>query len=150
MARISIFKGREARLNKAILWILALQGPLNIYNIWRKVRVQRDFSYIRYHVVNRRVRALKEQGYIEKHGEKRAEKIELMAPLYQLTVRAYLAILLNKINLEAFIEKAPEENIISALTALASTDQFFLITNPYSPLPPAAHNRSRKIRNSGV
>jgi len=73
-----------------------------------------------------------------------------MAPLYQLTARAYLAILLNKTDLDSFIEKAPEENIISALTTLASTDQFFLITNPYSPLPPAAHNKSRKIGNPDV
>jgi len=122
MARISIFKGREARLNKAIFWILAQQGPLNTYNIWRKVRAQRDFSYIRYHVVNRRVRALREQGYIEKHGEKRAEKIDLMAPLYQLTARAYLAMLLNEINLDHFIEKATEAHIITAVAAFICTE----------------------------
>jgi len=122
MARISIFKGREARLNKAILWILALQGPLNTYKIWRKVRAERDFAYVRYHVINRKVRALRDQGYLEKYGEERAEKMILMVPLYQLTARAYLAILLNKVDLNNFLEKAPEAKILSALVAFTPED----------------------------
>jgi len=73
MARISIFKGREARLNKAIFWILAKQSPMTIYDIWKKLRGQRDFAYIRYHIVNRRVRALERQGYIEKSGERKTK-----------------------------------------------------------------------------
>lgn len=114
MARISIFKGREARLNKAIFWILALQGSLTIYEIWRKLKDQRDFAYIRYHIVNRRVRALEERGCIEKSGERRT-KTGFVAAVYQLTTRAYLSIVLVKINLDDFIEKAPEATILSAL-----------------------------------
>jgi len=56
MARIAVFKGRDARLNKAIFWILAQQGPPTIYDIWRELRTQRDFAYIPYNTVNRRVR----------------------------------------------------------------------------------------------
>lgn len=117
MARIFIFKGREARLNKAIFRVLAKHEPLTIYDIWRKLRDQRDFAYIRYHIVNRRVRALEEQSYVEKIGERKT-KTGFKAALYQLTVRAYLAILLDKINLDDFIEKAPEARIVSALGAL--------------------------------
>jgi len=124
MARITLFKGREARLNKAILWILALQTPLTIYDIWRKLRDQRDFTYIRYPIVNRRVRALAQQGLVEKIGERRT-KTGFLAALYQLTARAYLAIVLDKINLDDFIEKAPEDSIIAMLTALASEDRLF-------------------------
>jgi len=116
MARISIFTGRDARLNKAVFWILAQQSPLTIYDIWRRIRAERDFTYIRYHAVNRRVRALEDHGYIEKSGERKT-KTGFAAKLYQLTARAYLAMLLNSIDLEDFIEKASEAMILSALSA---------------------------------
>jgi DNA-binding PadR family transcriptional regulator len=116
MARISVFKGRDARLNKAIFWILAQQGPLTIYDLWRKLRTQRDFAYIPYNTVNRRVRALEEHGYIEKSGERKT-KTGFAAKLYQLTARAYLAMLLNRTNLDDFVEKASEAKIFNALAA---------------------------------
>ncbi len=114
MARISVFKGRDARLNKAIFWILAQQGPLTIYDLWRKLRTQRDFAYIPYNTVNRRVRALEEHGYIEKSGERKT-KTGFVAKLYQLTARAYLAMLLKSIDMDEFIEKAADSKILSAL-----------------------------------
>jgi DNA-binding PadR family transcriptional regulator len=120
MARISIFKGREARLNKAIFWILAQQEPLTTYDIWRKLRTQRDFAYIRYHIVNRRVRALDNRGYIEKSGEKKT-KTGFKTKIYKLTVRAYLAILLSRITLDDFTEKAPENMVITTLSAIIFT-----------------------------
>ena len=49
-----------------------------------------------------------------KKGERKT-KTGFAAKLYQLTTRAYLAILLNRIHLESFIEKASEAPIISAL-----------------------------------
>ena len=119
MARISVFKGREARFNKAIFWVLAQQGPLTIYDVWRKVRTQRDFAYMPYSTVNRRVRALEERRYIEKSGERRT-KTGFAAKLYQLTARAYLALLLDKIDLDNFVEKAIDTSVISAIAALVS------------------------------
>ncbi|MEM3578540.1 MAG: hypothetical protein QXX51_08900 [Candidatus Bathyarchaeia archaeon] len=62
-----------------------MQSPLTIYDIWRKLRTQSDFAYIRYHIVNRRVRTLKEQGFIEKIGERKT-KNGFQAILYQLTL----------------------------------------------------------------
>jgi len=122
MARISIFKGREARVNKAIFWILAQQSPLTIYDIWRKLRIQRDFAYRRYHIVNRRVRTLKEQGFIEKVGERRT-KTGFQVILYQLTLRAYLSILLDKFDMNCFLKKAPSDDVLSMLVILASQQQ---------------------------
>jgi len=119
MARVSVFKGRDARLNKAIFWILAQQSPLTIYDVWRRLRTQRDFAYIPYNTVNRRIRALEEQGYIEKSGERKT-KTGFAAILYQLTARAYLAILLDKIDLDNFIENAPESSIFNAIEAIIS------------------------------
>jgi len=122
MARITVFKGRDARLNKAIFWILAQQSPLTIYDIWRKLRTQRDFAYIPYNTVNRRVRVLEERGYVEKSGERKT-KTGFVAALYQLTARAYLAILIDKIDLDIFIEKAPDVSILSAIAAIVSASQ---------------------------
>ena len=84
------------------------------------MRDQRDFAYIRYHIVNRRIRTLERQGYVEKSGEKKT-KTGFAAILYQMTNRAHLAALLNKINLDDFIEKAPEYNILGALRAFTLT-----------------------------
>ena len=94
--------------------------PMTICDIWQKLRDQRDFAYIRYHIVNRRVRALERLRYIEKIGERKT-KTGFAAILYQLTARAYLAILLDEISLDEFLEKAPETSILSALGALMST-----------------------------
>ena len=121
MARIRVFKGRDARLNKAIFWILAQQGPLTIYDVWRKLRTQRDFAYIPYNTVNRRVRALVENGFVEKIGQRRT-RTGFVALLYQLTVRAYLAVVLDRIDIDGFIEKAPEAMTLTALAALIYTE----------------------------
>jgi len=114
MARIAVFKGRDARLNKAVFWILAQQGTLTIYDLWRKLRTQRDFAYIPYNTVNRRVRALEEHGYIETSGERKT-KTGFAVKLYQLTARAYLAMLLRRIDIDEFVEKATDFKILSAL-----------------------------------
>ena len=120
MARIHVFKGREARLSKAIFWILAYESPLSIYEIWRKVRGFRDFAYIRYHVVNRRVRNLEKSGYLERDGQ-RISKTGFTINLYQLSIKAYLAVLLNTIDLEKFMDTASEQQIVTAVVMLASS-----------------------------
>jgi hypothetical protein len=86
------------------------------------MRTQRDFAYIPYNTVNRRVRALEEQGSVEKIGERKT-KTGFVAMLYQLTARAYLAILIDKIDLDIFIEKAPDVSILSAIAAIVSARQ---------------------------
>lgn len=114
-----VFKGRTRQLTKAIFWTLALKGPSTAYDICREVRTQKALKYTRYSVVNRRVRTLEELSYVEKVGTKNT-KAGFKAPLYQLTVRAYLAIVLNQINLEHFIEGAEENAVLSALATLSS------------------------------
>jgi len=114
--KLSVFKGREAKLNRAIFWVLAQEGPLIAYDVCRKVRTQKPLKYTRYSVVNRRVRSLEEAGYIEKTGPKKT-RAGFEAQLYQNTYRAYLAIIVNQTNFNEFIEKAEEDEIISALSS---------------------------------
>jgi predicted transcriptional regulator len=115
--RISVFKGREARLNRAIFHILALKGPLTIYEVCKEVRTQKGLKQTRYTNVNRRIRNLEQSGCLEKAGTRKTQA-GFQATLYQLTPRAYLAFLLNQINLDNFIQTADEDAIIATLAAL--------------------------------
>jgi len=76
-------------------------------------------------VVNRRVRALEDLGYLEKAGSRRT-KTGFEVQLYGLTPRTYLAILLNQINLDKFIESADEADILVILGALSYSTDLYL------------------------
>jgi hypothetical protein len=115
--RISVFKGREARLNFAVFHVLSLKGPQTIYDIHKEVKTQRGLKHTKYTNVNRRVRILEESGYLEKVGTTKTQA-GFQATLYQITARAYLAFLLNQINLDNFIATADEATVIAALGIL--------------------------------
>jgi len=114
--RLSVFKGREARLNRAVFQVLALKSPLTTYDIFREVRKRRDLAHARYSVFTRRVKALQESDYIMKVGARKT-RLGYETGLYQLTPRAELAVALDQTNLDKFIRKADYHRIISALDA---------------------------------
>jgi len=119
IGRISVFKGREAKLNRAIFQVLALKSPLTIYDIHKEVKARRGLKHTKYTNVLRRIRALEKEGYLEKAGTREIKtQPGSQTILYQLTPRAYLAILLNKINLDNFILGADEQSIIAMLVAI--------------------------------
>ena len=117
--RISVFKGREAKLNFAVFHVLALKGPLIIYDIHKEVKAQKGLKHTKSTNVLRRIRALEESGYLEKAGTRKTlpgyERV-----LYKLSSKTYLALLLNKVNLDSFIQTADEDTIIATLAALMS------------------------------
>jgi len=114
--RLSVFKGREARLNKAIFHVLALKGPLTIYEISKEVKAQKGLKHTKYTNINRRVRALEGLDYLAKIGLRKTQA-GFQAVLYQLTPRAYLALLLNQINLDKFVNNMGETGVIAALAS---------------------------------
>jgi Trm5-related predicted tRNA methylase len=114
---LSVFKGREAKLNRAIFQALALKGPQTIYDIHKQVRTLRGFRYTKYASVNKRVRSLEESGYIEKAGIRKT-KAGFEAVIYEATFRAYLAILLNSLNLEVLVTQADEGTTSTILAAV--------------------------------
>ena len=118
--RLSVFKGREARLNHAIFHILALKGPQTIYDIHRELKARKGLRYIRYATVNKRIRLLKESGYINKIGVKKT-KAGFQASVYELTARAYLAMLFNFINLDDLLMKVDEATASAILAAIMSS-----------------------------
>jgi len=115
--RLSVFKGREAKLNKAIFHILAHRGPLITYDIHKEVKAQKGLKHTKYTNVLRRIKALEESGYLEKAGMRKtlpgSERV-----LYKLSSKTYLALLLNKINLDSFIQTADEDTITAMLAAI--------------------------------
>jgi len=124
--RLQVFKGREAKLNHAIFQILALKGPLTIYDIHKTVKTHRRLRHVRYASVNKRVRSLKESGYTKKIGLKKT-KAGFKASIYEITARAHLAILLSQINLDRFIEEAEDDAVLSLLAALSSAAKLLSI-----------------------
>jgi len=117
--RLSVFKGREARLNRAIFHILALKGPLTIYDIHKEVKAQRGLKGTRYASVNKRVRFLEESGYIKRTGIKKT-KAGFQASIYELMTKAYLAILLNSINLDGLLMSVDEATTLTILGAITN------------------------------
>ena len=105
--RLSVFKGREAHLNKTIFHILALKSPLTIYDIHKEVKTQRGLRQTRYASVNKRVKALEESGFIKKTGVKKT-KTGFEAAIYELSARAHLALVLDSINLDELLSHVDE------------------------------------------
>ena len=105
--KISVFTGRKAKLNHAIFQILALKGPQTIYDLHRTLKIRRKQSQVRYSSLNKRVRSLEDSGYVKKIGTKKT-RAGFEATIYDLTARAYLATLLNSINLNELIKQADD------------------------------------------
>ena len=105
--KLQVFKGREAKLNKAIFHILAQKGPQTIYDIHKEAKAQRGLRQSRYSNVNKRVRALEESGYIKKIGIKKT-KAGFQASIYELTSKACLATLFGFINLDELLMRVDD------------------------------------------
>jgi hypothetical protein len=118
--RLSVFKGREARLNRAIFHTLALKSPQTIYDIHKEARKQKGLRRVRYASLNRRVRLLKESGYIKEVGIKKT-KAGFKASEYELSIRAYLAMLLNATNMNDLLAKIDESTAETVLTSILQT-----------------------------
>jgi hypothetical protein len=117
--RLSVFKGREAKLNRAILQALALKGAQTIYDIHKHVRTLRGLKYTYYGNVNKRVRALQHLGYVKEVNIK-STKAGFEATEYELTTRAYLALMLDSINLELLLSRMDEDVASEILAAIAT------------------------------
>jgi hypothetical protein len=116
--KLSIFKGREAKLNRVILLILFRNSPLVVYDITKEVKKKRGFRFTKYTNVNRRVRALAQQGYLESAGTRNTQAGS-QGTLYQPTMRAKVAFYLTAINPDQFIKEANDQALITELAALA-------------------------------
>jgi hypothetical protein len=120
-----VFKGREAKLNRAIFQELALDGPQNIYNLHKNLRKIRGFKQVHYGNVNKRARALEQTGYL-KPAKIQNTKAGFEAAVYELTARAYLALMLDSISLENLLSRVDEDSATEILAAIAALTKNFI------------------------
>lgn len=114
--RLSIFKGRQAKLNFAVFLTLSLKGPQTIYRIHKNIKAQKGLGHVRYASVNKRVRSLEKSGYVRKKGSKKTA-MGIEVAIYELTEKAQLAMLLDSIGLEELFTRLDEASA-SAILAL--------------------------------
>jgi hypothetical protein len=116
--KLSLFKGREAKFNRAILLTLFQGGPLVVYDITKEIRKRREFRKTKYTNVNRRVRALLEQGYLETVGSREIQS-GFRGVLYQPTIRANVAFYLSNTSRDQFVKETDDDALTTELAALA-------------------------------
>jgi hypothetical protein len=115
--RLSVFKGREAKLNKATFTVLSCKGALTVYALLKEIKKQRGLTDTRYGVIRRRAEALEKQDYLMKVGVERTH-VGSYAPVYQMTPRAELALALSKTDLDKMVKEANYAQIIEMVKTI--------------------------------
>jgi hypothetical protein len=116
---LSVFKGREAKLNRAIFQAFIIKGPQTIYDVHKKIKTCKGLKRTYYGNVNKRMRSLEQTGYLRVVSI-RTTKAGTRASLYELTARAILALFLNSINIENLLERTDEDSATEILAVMAS------------------------------
>ncbi|HLN89545.1 MAG TPA: hypothetical protein VK253_05720 [Candidatus Binatia bacterium] len=111
---LSVFKGREARLNLAIFIALALLGPLTITGLQKQVSKQKGLEGTYYASLTKRLRCLDTDGYITGLHQKTRGK----AVTYQIANKAYLAMFFYENSLQEILDQATENEAAFLLLSL--------------------------------
>ena len=119
--KLKVFSGREARLNRAVLDGLALKSKQTTYDLHKSFRNIRILKHVHYGNVNKRVRALREGGYLEEVDVK-STKAGFEATLYQLTEKAYLALAISSVSIEDLLQRVDKTEALSILAILAQLE----------------------------
>ena len=117
-----MFKGKEAKLNHAIFQVLTQKSPQTAWEIFNQLTKQKHLLDLKYWVLIRRIKKLHETDYIIKVGETKTMP-GTETGLYQLTPRGELAIALDQIDLDKFINKADYHRILTAIEAFQNLKQ---------------------------
>jgi hypothetical protein len=116
-SELSVFKGREAKLNLAIFFILALSDPLTITELQKQVSKDRKLEGTYYASLTKRLRALVDDEYLKEN------KIGSKAATYQLSNKAYLAMFLDSNSIQEILDKASEKRRAFLLLTLINSIQ---------------------------
>jgi hypothetical protein len=117
--KLQVFKGREAKPNKAILHILALKSPQTIYEIHKETK-KKELKQIPYASINRRARTLEESEYIQKVGIRKT-KAGYEAHVYELNAKGYLATILGFIDLNDLLRRTDDQAASTILSEIIRT-----------------------------
>jgi hypothetical protein len=112
-SELSVFKGREARLNLSIFTILALLGPLTINELQKHVSKEKGLGGIYYASMTKRMRWLVNYGYVEEIQPKEGSR----AKTYQLTNKTILSMIFNENGNQEIVDKvnSTEAGFLSAM-----------------------------------
>ena len=70
---LDVFSGREAKLNRVIFIVLDSKNLLTSYDMYLEIRRIKGFRHVKRQTVDRRMKALCEQGWIVKYGVRPAK-----------------------------------------------------------------------------
>jgi len=107
---LKLFSGKEAKLNHIILLILLYKSQLTSYETYKEIRAVKGFRHVNRQNVDRRIKALHEQGYLEVTGTKPA-KAHFQQPLYKLSDYAEAALELSKKDWNVTLKKSSKEEL---------------------------------------
>lgn len=119
---LTIFKGRQAKLNRAIIKTLSNDSPKTIYDIRKQLTFTKQFKRVRYGNVHTRVKALEKCGYLQKAGSK-STRSGFNAILYTVTSRSLFALLISSLDLNNLILELDEISTISILSTIMTHEQ---------------------------
>jgi hypothetical protein len=114
-SELSVFKGREARLNLALFTALALLGPLNITEIQKHVSRKKGLGRTYYASLTKRIRSLIKDEYIIELQPKKGSR----AMTYQITEKAHLAMFFYDHNYQEILDKSDGNDSANLLIALS-------------------------------
>jgi hypothetical protein len=120
---LAVFKGREAKLNRAIFQILKDKTPQAMWDILRQIDRLKGFKHTKYAVINIRVKALETRGYLRKTGE-RDTKQGGETILYEMTARAQLAVALSSRHIDDLLNELDEDAALTILNAIRKNSSF--------------------------
>jgi len=85
--------------------------------LYSKIRCIKGYRHVKWPSIDRRVKTLCQQGWLEKNGIRLA-KAHFPSPLYKLSIRAQAAIVLHEKDLNNFLQTAPQANLQTLIDSL--------------------------------
>jgi len=121
--RLSVFNGREARLNRAVIQAFKTEEPQTTRQLHQKIIQIKELKHTNYSTVNKRVRSLEQSGYLRKASVK--QRPGGYTNYYELRPKAYLAKFLDSNTIEYLFEKVSDESALAILGVLIGTKNHF-------------------------
>jgi hypothetical protein len=107
---LSVFKGREASLNRVIFLILYSKKQLAKYDVFLEIRNIKGFRHKDSKTVYRRMDALNQGDWITQKGTRPA-KVQGESILFELTLKGKAALKLDEKSIEEFLKTATKEQL---------------------------------------
>ena len=108
--KLEVFSGKQAKLNRIIFLVLRCKSVLTSYETYKEIRSIKGFRHVNRQNIDRRMKELHKEGYLEVIGTKPA-KAHFQQPLYRLGNSAKAALELSKKDWNLTLKKSPKEEL---------------------------------------